>query len=169
MCSERSIEVMLKAALNNNLKVVECSAGDKFSRDRDHDKLRRGLLTKSSLVRSEWMGSLIHINDMNVKRPDFWKEMSYTGCVDWKFDIVESLLTVTMWDGDSFRGNRTFERCLWQFKLNTSEHERVFKELICPAIRDCLAIRARREFDRREQDRKDQAVRAIFESYFQGD
>lgn len=101
-----------------------------------------GLWNEFSLVRSLVKEGKAEVVDSKFyslyswekdRRPDIQTESTYSECLDMDFNVKSSVLTISMWDGDSFHGNKTTQRCEWQVKVKAATitfiKERVVAEL----------------------------------------
>lgn len=107
-----------------------------------------GLWNEFSLIRSlvkeskaEVVGSKFYslYSWEKDRKPDIQTESTYSECLDMNFNVKTSVLTIKMWDGDSFHGDKTTERCEWQVKVKAASipfiKERVVSELRRHAVR----------------------------------
>lgn len=101
-----------------------------------------GLWNEFSLVRSLVKEGKAEVVDSKFyslyswekdRRPDIQTESTYSECLDMEFNVKTSILSIKMWDGDSFHGNKTTQRCEWQVKVKAAStpfiKERVVSEL----------------------------------------
>lgn len=101
-----------------------------------------GLWNEFSLIRSLVKENKAEIVDSKFyslyswdkdRKPDILKESTFSECLDMDFSVETSILTIKMWDGDSYHGQKTTERCEWKVKVKAASipflKERVIDEL----------------------------------------
>lgn len=88
-----------------------------------------GLWSEFSLIRSLVKENKAEIVDSKFyslyswekdRKPDILSESTFSQCLEMDFSVESSILTIKMWDGDSYHGQKTTERCEWKVKVKAA-------------------------------------------------
>jgi hypothetical protein len=129
---------------------------------REVDKL------KTPMLMAQWEGS----DSWKNKKPENWrppemiKESTYEDCVQWIASAQDNIvvMTVTVWQGDSFKGYPTYKRASWAFEV-TDAHTGILYDVLWHAVSAELNARAIRDEKRAREEEFQKAVDTRVKEY----